>query len=85
VGPEPPLSQEAKTVFVFSAIVEAGQIHSDLMGHFLTSSCRSKKYVIVLFAYDPNTIITDPMKNHGDREMVIAYDVLIIDPTPAPF
>jgi hypothetical protein len=65
------------TGVVYAAIVEAGQIHSELTGRFLTTFTKGNKYVLVLYDYDTNNILTEPMKNRGDKEMVIAYNKLI--------
>jgi hypothetical protein len=59
-----------KTGFVYATIVEAGQIHSDLAGRFPTTSAKGNTYVLVLYDYDTNNILTEPMKNRGDKEMV---------------
>jgi hypothetical protein len=48
VDPEPEISQEDNTDYVFAAIVESGQIHSDLTGRFPTTSSRGKTYLLVL-------------------------------------
>jgi hypothetical protein len=63
--------------FVYAIIVEAGQIHSDLTGRFPTTSTKGNKYVLVLYDYDTNNILTEPMNNRGDKEMVRAYNKLI--------
>jgi hypothetical protein len=66
-----------KTDLVYATIVNSGQIHSDLTGRFPTTSARGKKYAVVLYYYDTNNILTQPMKSRGDQEMVIAYNKLI--------
>jgi hypothetical protein len=63
-----------KTGFVYETIVEAGHTHIDLTGRFPTTSAKGKKYVLVLYDYDTNNILTEPMKNRGDKEMVRAYN-----------
>jgi hypothetical protein len=67
VDPEPETFQEVKTDYVFAAIVEAGQIHSDFTGRIPTISSRCNTYILVLYAYDPNTITAEPLKNRGDK------------------
>jgi hypothetical protein len=62
---------------VYATIVDAGLIHSDLTGRFATTSAKDNKYVLVLYDYDTNNILTEPMKNRGDQEMVRAYNKLI--------
>jgi hypothetical protein len=66
-----------KTIFLYATIVDARQIHSDLKGCFPKTSAKGKKYVLVLYYYDTNNILTEPMKNRGDQEMVRAYTKLV--------
>jgi hypothetical protein len=66
-----------KTYFVYATIVDSGQIHSDLTGRFPTTSAKGNKYVLVLYDYNTNNILTEPMKSRGDQEMVRAYNKLI--------
>jgi hypothetical protein len=67
----------SKTEFVYATIVDFGQIHSDLTGRFPTTSAKGNKYVLVLYDYDTNNVLTEPMKSRGDQEMVRAYNKLI--------
>jgi hypothetical protein len=66
-----------KKDFMYATIVDSGQIHSDLTGRFPTTSAKGNKYVLVLYDYDTNNVITEPMKSRGDQEMVRAYNKLI--------
>jgi hypothetical protein len=66
-----------KTDFVYATIVDSGQIRSDLTGRFPTTFAKGNKYVLVIYDYDTNNILTEPMKSRGDQEMVIAYNKLI--------
>jgi hypothetical protein len=65
------------TEFVYATIVDSGQIHSDLTGRFPTTSAKGNKYLLVLYDYDTNNVLTEPMKSRGDQEMVRAYNKLI--------
>jgi hypothetical protein len=66
-----------KTDFVYATIVDSGKIHSDLTGRFPTASAKGNKYGLVLYDYDTNNVLTEPMKSRGDQEMVRAYNNLI--------
>jgi hypothetical protein len=55
-----------KTDFVYATIVDSGQIHSDLIGRFPTTSAKGNTYVLVLYDYDTNNIMTETMKSRGD-------------------
>jgi hypothetical protein len=57
--------------------VDSGQIQSDLTGCFPTTSAKVNKYVRVLYDYDTNSIMKEPVKSRGDQEMVRAYTKLI--------
>jgi hypothetical protein len=63
--------------FFPAAVVEVGQIYTDLKGHFPTTSLSDKKYILVLNDYDSNTIKTTHMKKRGYKEMARTYDLLI--------
>jgi hypothetical protein len=63
--------------FLYATIVDSGQFHSDLTGRLPTTSARGNKNVLVLYDYDTNNILTEPMKSRGDQEMVRAYNKLI--------
>jgi hypothetical protein len=67
VDSDPEISLEDRTDYTFAKIVESGQIHIDLTGKFPTSSSRGNTYVLILYAYYPNTTTTDHMKNRGDK------------------
>jgi hypothetical protein len=66
-----------KTEFVYATIVTSGQIHSDLTGRFPTTFAKGNKYVLVVYDYDTNNVLTEPMKSRGDHGMVRAYNKLI--------
>jgi hypothetical protein len=76
-GPNAAPEDIGKTDFVYATIVDAGQIHSDLTGQFPTTFSKGHKYVLVLYDYNTNNILTEPMKNRGDKEIVRAYNKLI--------
>jgi hypothetical protein len=35
------------------------------------------KYILILYDYDSNSVLSSPMKNRGDKDMVRAFDLLI--------
>jgi len=43
-----------------------GQISTNLTGRFPVASSRGNKYLLVLYNYDSNSILTDAMKNRSD-------------------
>jgi hypothetical protein len=75
--PDLELVQENKFNFIYAAIMENNQIYTDLTGRFPTSSLSGNKYILILYDYDRNSVLSAPMKNRGDKEMVRAFDLLI--------
>jgi hypothetical protein len=75
--PESELVQEYKFNFMYAAIMETNQIYRDLTGVFPTTSLIGNTYSLILYDYDSNIVLSAPMKNRGDKEMVRAFDLLI--------
>jgi hypothetical protein len=57
--------------------MEANQICTDLTGRFPTTSLSGNKYILILYNYDSNIVLSSPMKNRGDKDLVRAFDLLI--------
>jgi hypothetical protein len=72
--PEPDMVHEDKYRYVYAAIMETGQTYTDITCGFSTTSHSGKKYILVLYDYDRNSVLSAPMKNRGDKEMVRAFD-----------
>jgi hypothetical protein len=76
-APETDMIQEEKCHYIYAAILKINQIYSDLTGRFPTTSLSGNKYILILYDYDRNIVLSAPMKNRGDKEMVRAFDFLI--------
>jgi hypothetical protein len=76
-APETDMVQEDKYHYMYATTLETNQIYSDLRGRFPTTSLSGNKYMLILYDYDNNSILSAPMKNRGDKEMVRAFDLLI--------
>jgi hypothetical protein len=76
-APEPDMIQEDKCHYTYAATLETNQIYSDLTGRLPTTSLSRNKYILILYDYDSNRILSAPMKNRGVKEMVRAFDLLI--------
>jgi hypothetical protein len=65
------------THHVYVAIHDlSSQIYTDLTGPFpVTSSC-GHKYILVLYDYDSNAILMEPMRNRSDTDHLRAYNKL---------
>jgi hypothetical protein len=75
--PESELVQEDKYNLVYAAIMGTNQIYTDLTGRFPTTSLSGNKYILILYDYDSNSLLSAPMKNIGDKDMVHAFKLLI--------
>jgi hypothetical protein len=71
------LVQEDRCNFVYAAIMETYQIYTYITGRFPTTSFSGNKYILILYDYDINIVLSSPMKNRGDKDMVRALDLLI--------
>jgi hypothetical protein len=52
------------------------KVYTDLTGRFPTTSSKGNKYILLLYEYDGNAILAEPMKTKEDAEAVRAYTVL---------
>jgi hypothetical protein len=69
-APEPYMIQEDKCHYIYAATLETNQIFSYLTGRFPTTSLSGNKYILILYDYDSIIVLSSPMKNRGDKEMV---------------
>jgi hypothetical protein len=76
-APETNMVQEDKCHYLHATTLETNQIYSDLTDRFPTTSLSGNKYMLILYDYDSNSILSAPMNNRGDKEMVRAFDLLI--------
>jgi hypothetical protein len=76
-APEPDMVQEEKCNYIYAAVMETNQIYTDLIGRFPTTSLSGNKYILILYDYDSNSVLSAPMKNRGDKDMVKNVDLLI--------
>ena len=53
-----------------------GQVYSDLPGPFVCASTISMKYQMVVYGYDSNNILVEPMKSRTSAEHTRAYKVV---------
>jgi hypothetical protein len=76
--PDADIVQEDKCHYLYATTLETNQIYSDLTGRFPTTSLSGNEYTLILYDYDSNSILSALMKNRGDKEMVRAFDLLIL-------
>ena len=72
---DPPQEEHnIKTQLAFATIVDEGKIYTDQTGKFPVISNRGNRYMMVIYAYDANCILVEPMKNRTERCMLEAYE-----------
>jgi hypothetical protein len=73
---EPDLDQGIKTQYVYAATIDAGQIYTDQTGIFPVVSSKGNKYIMILYDYDSNAILAQPIKDRTAPELLRAYQVM---------
>ena len=74
-----PPQEQTKTFNIFMAIetYKPKEItYSDLTGRFPHRSSRGNQYVLVIYDYDSNAILAEPIKNRQAQEITKAWNVL---------
>jgi hypothetical protein len=66
----------AATNCLFATIDDAGRIYTDQTGRFPVTSSQGNKYILVLYDYDSNAILTEPLKTRNGGEILRAYTKL---------
>jgi hypothetical protein len=62
---------------MYAAVMDTNQIYTDITGRFPTTSLSGNKYILILYDYDSSIVLSAPMKNRGDKDMVSAFELLI--------
>jgi hypothetical protein len=73
---EPDLDHGIKTQFVYAATIDAGQIYTDQTYRFRVVSSKGNKYIMILYDYDRNAILAQPIKNRTSPELLKAFQVM---------
>jgi hypothetical protein len=72
----PDLDHGIKTQFVYAAKIDSGQIYTDQTGRFPVVSSRGNKYIMILYDYDRNSILAQPIKYRTAPELLKAFQVM---------
>ena len=76
-NPDDITDKDKRTNMVFAITTDlddlSDTIYTDLCGRFPHTSLRGNKYVFILYEYDSNSILAEPMKNRSDAEMCRVY------------
>jgi hypothetical protein len=70
------LDHGIKTQFVYAATIDAGQIYTDQTGRFPVVSRKGNKYIMILYDYDSNAILAQPIKDRTDPDLLKAFQVM---------
>jgi hypothetical protein len=73
---EPDLDHGIKTQYVYAATIDAGQIYSDQTGRFPVVSSKGNKYIMILYDYDSNAILAQPIKYRTAPKLLKAFQVM---------
>ena len=67
---------ERTNLCVVSLMRVSGQIHSDLTGRFPIPSSNGYHYILIIYDYDSNSILMEPVKSRKAAELLRAYKKL---------
>jgi hypothetical protein len=73
---EPDLDHGIKTQFIYAATIDAGQIYTDQTGRFPLVSSKGNRYIMILYDYDRNAILAQPIKDRTSPEFLRAFQVM---------
>jgi hypothetical protein len=62
--------------FVDAATIDAGQIYTDQTGRFPVISSKGHKYIMILYDYDSNVILAQPIKDRTSPELLKAFQTM---------
>jgi hypothetical protein len=74
--PEPDLDQGIKTQYVYAATIDAGQIYTGQTGRSPVVSSKCNEYIMILYDYDSNAILVQPIKDRTSPELLRAFQVM---------
>jgi hypothetical protein len=64
------------TNFTFATIEDTGKIYTNQTGRFPVTSRQGHKYILILYEYDSNAILTERLKSRNGGEILQAYTKL---------
>ena len=62
-----------KTEIVMARVDEAQNIYTDQTGKFLMTSSRCNKYVLIMYVYDANAILVEPLNSRSGIHILESY------------
>jgi hypothetical protein len=73
---EPDLDQGIKTQFIYAATIDAGKIYTYQTGRFPVVSSKGNKYIMILYDYDSNAVLAQPIKDRTAPKLLRAFQVM---------
>jgi hypothetical protein len=73
---EPDIDHGVKTQFVYAATIDADKIYTDQTGRFPVVSSKGNKYIMIVYDYDSNAILAQPIKDQTAPELLKAFQVM---------
>jgi hypothetical protein len=70
------LDQGIKTQYVYAAPLDSGQIYTDQKGRFPVVPSKGNKCIMILYDYDSNAILAQPIKERTSPELLRAFQVM---------
>jgi hypothetical protein len=61
------------THLTFATIEDTGKIYTDQTGRFPVTSSQGHKYILIMYDYDSNAILTEPIKSRSGGGILRAY------------
>jgi hypothetical protein len=65
-----------KTQFVYAATIDAGQIYTDQTGIFPVVSSKGNKYIMIVYDYDSNATLEQPLKDRTAPELLKGFQFM---------
>jgi hypothetical protein len=65
-----------KTNCIYAATIDTGQIYTDQSGRSPLMYSKGNKYIMVLYEYDGNAILAEPVKNRTAVELLRAFQTM---------
>jgi hypothetical protein len=76
IVPDPDIDHGVKTQFVYAATIDEGQIYTDQTGRFPVVSRKGNKYIMILYDYDNNAILAQPIRYRTAPELLKAFQFM---------
>jgi hypothetical protein len=74
--PDPDIDHGIKTQFVYAATIDAGQIYTEQTGRFSVVSSKGNTYIMILYDYDSNAILVQPIKDRTAPELLKSFQFM---------